>query len=83
MDINFNKNKMRTTIQLLGLKHALEKKAGIGDTILDWMDENPTATGALLGGGLGVTGGALLSDEGNKLKNAILGGLAGAGIGGL
>lgn len=73
---------MRKTAQLLGLQDALIKSAGIGDDILDWITEHPTATGALLGGGVGATGGALLSAPENKLQNAILAGLAGAGIGG-
>lgn len=73
---------MRKTAQLIGLQDALIKSAGIGDDIVDWITEHPTATGALLGGGVGATGGALLSAPENKLQNAILAGLAGAGIGG-
>ena len=51
-----------------------------------WNNLNPAAKGALVGGGLGLAGGALNSGEDehgetHRLRNALLGGVGGAAVG--
>ena len=62
------------------LNHILESaKSG-------WDRLNPTAKGALIGGGVGLAGGALIPSEDeygetHRLRNALLGGAGGAAVG--
>jgi len=61
---------------------AFGKALGMG-----WDRLDPTAKGALIGGGVGLAGGALIPSEDeygetHRLRNALLGGVGGAAVGG-
>ena len=65
----------------------ITRNLGLGEALgMGWDNLNPAAKGALVGGGLGLAGGALNSGEDeygetHRLRNALLGGAGGAAVG--
>ncbi len=65
----------------VGFKHVLNKRAGLVDGLKNWWSKaTPSTRGAIVGGGIGGLGGLITGGQ-HKVRNALLGAGAGAGLG--